>query len=205
MNTFPIMLGLRGRRTVVVGAGPVGLRKARSLRRAGAAVKVVDPLADPEALPDGVEAVRAAYEPEHVAGAFLVFACTDDAGLNARVAADARSAGALVNVADTPDECDFYLPAMFRAGCVEVAVGTGGSVPALSAWLRRGLEAALPEKLAEFAAALEDARIELRAAEPDVARRMAVMKQLVRDETHRAFLDAGPAAVRAELHRLLGG
>ena len=204
MKTFPIMLDLRDRPVVVVGAGPVGLRKVRSLREAGAKVKLVAPQIDEAALPAGVEAVRGAYGGEALQEALLVFACTDDRALNARIAADARAGGALVNVADTPDECDFYLPALLRDGSVEVAVGTGGGVPALSAWLRRRLAAELPERLGEFAAALEQARAELRAAVADGTRRMAIMKQLVREETYRAFLADGGDGVRAELDSLLG-
>ncbi|RPI64085.1 MAG: uroporphyrinogen-III C-methyltransferase, partial [Planctomycetaceae bacterium] len=41
MNLLPIMLNLAGRRVVVVGGGAVGLRKARALLDAGAAVTLV--------------------------------------------------------------------------------------------------------------------------------------------------------------------
>ena len=41
MRTFPIMLDLRGKLAVVVGARPVGLRKAKSLVKADARVRLV--------------------------------------------------------------------------------------------------------------------------------------------------------------------
>ncbi|HUS90484.1 MAG TPA: bifunctional precorrin-2 dehydrogenase/sirohydrochlorin ferrochelatase [Phycisphaerae bacterium] len=202
MRTFPIMLDLRGRAVVVVGAGSVGLRKVASLHRAGAKVKLVARRIGAEALPADVETVVGEYETGMLAGAFLVFACTDDEALNARIAADARSAGALVNVADTPGECDFYLPAVRQVGEVTVAIGTGGGVPALSAWLRQRVGEALPQRLAEFADALADARVQLRRDLDDGTRRMAIMKKLVCERTYQAFLSGGPAAVHAELERL---
>ncbi len=205
MRTYPIMLRLGGRPVVVVGAGSVGLRKADALRRAGAQVRLVAPRLDPEADTGGLEVVREPYRPALLDGAVLVFAATDDAELNRRIADDARRIGAWVNVADTPEECDFYLSSVLHEGEVVVAVGTGGAAPALSAWLRRHLADRLPERLGEYAAALERIRSELKASLPDTARRMDVMRRLVTDETHRDFLARGPAALRAKLAELLHG
>ena len=87
MKTYPIMLNVTGRLCVVVGAGAVGRRKAEGLARASARVRLVDPAAGGSAdAPEGVERLDRAYEPALLAGAMLVFACTDDADLNARIA-----------------------------------------------------------------------------------------------------------------------
>jgi len=203
MRTFPIMLDLCDRPVVVVGAGAVGLRKAESLRDAGARVKLISRRIDSPDPPVGIDMAREPYRKELLGEAFLVFACTDDRGLNTQIARDARTIGALVNVADTPDECDFYLSATVRSGDVVVAIGTGGAVPALSAWLKRRISDGLPPRLDEFAAVLEEIRRELRESVADSRRRMTIMKQLVCEETYQAFLNAGAAALRAELRELL--
>lgn len=203
MRTYPIMLNLHDRLAVVVGGGSVGLRKARSLLAAGARVRLCAARIDPDADLDGVELLHRPYDPETLDGAFLVFACTDDEGLNARIARDARRIGALVNVADRPAHCDFYLPATIADGDVVIAVGTGGCSPALSAWLKRRLAGQLPEKLGEFAALLESLRGELQAEIADSPQRMAVMKRLVDAETCSEFVRGGPAAVRERFRRLL--
>jgi len=191
MRTYPIMLDVSGRPCAVVGAGPVGLRKAAGLARAGAAVRLIDPSA-PDSPPSGVEPVREPYRRELLDGAVLVFACTNDASLNARVAADARAAGAWVNAADDPAHCDFYAPATIAEGDVVVAVGTGGSAPALAAELKRRLARHLPERAGEFAEALARARRHVRAATADPARRARILKRLAGAEGHRMFLEAGP-------------
>jgi len=205
MRTYPIMLDLRGRLAVVVGGGRVGLRKAQSLRDAGARVRLVSPQVAAEADLDGIDLLSEAYRANVLAGAALVFACTDDVELNRQVARDARQIGALVNVADTPAECDFYLAATLRDGDVVVAVGSGGAAPALAAWLKRRIADRLPERLGAFAAVLEELRTQLKAKVPDGSRRMELMRQLVSDGTHEAFLQDGPEAVRARLLRLLEG
>lgn len=205
MRTYPIMLDLRDRTVVVVGAGPVGLRKVKSLREARARVKLVAERIDPQADLAGVTVARESYRPQIIEGALLVFACTDDRELNARIAHDARKMGAMVNVADTPDECDFFLPAVVSDGNVVAAIGTGGTAPAVSAWLKARLADSLPEKRGAFAAAIEELRSELKAAIPDGPRRMQIIKGLVNDGTYRAFLAGGSDAVRAELRKLLDG
>ena len=155
MKTYPIMLDIRGKLAVVIGAGPVGLRKVEGLRRAEARVRLIDQRQPAEPVGDDVDLRVAPYEPEMIAGAALVFACTDQPELNSRIAADARAGGALVNVADVPDECDFYAAAVVQDGDINIAIGTGGASPGLAGWLRRRLTAHVPDRIGEFAAALE--------------------------------------------------
>jgi len=54
----------------------------------------------------------------------------------------AKRAGALVNVEDDRDHCDFHSPALVRRGDLVLTVSTGGKSPGLAARLRRHLEAA---------------------------------------------------------------
>jgi len=101
-RNYPIALNLQRLKCVVVGAGRVGERKALGLVKAGATPLVVGLRAAPgvrELARSGkVRLLETEYRPDLLQGAALVFAATDDPALNARVAADARSVGALVNV-----------------------------------------------------------------------------------------------------------
>lgn len=73
MSLFPLHLDLTGKRVLVVGAGPVGLRRARACGEAGAAVEVVA-LEAPQDLELPVE--RRAFRASDVDGAWLVLSCT---------------------------------------------------------------------------------------------------------------------------------
>ena len=203
MRTYPIMLDLRGRATVVVGGGAVGLRRATSLHRAGARVTLVTKDAARKAPPADVRVLRGAYCPEQIAGAFLVLACTDDNALNASIARDARDIGALVNVADQPEDCDFFLPAVLSDGDVVVAIGTGGASPGLAADLKRQIAAVVPQRVGRFAAALAEIRKELKSLVPDTASRAKIMKLLSSETAYEEFLAAGPPALKATLQELL--
>jgi precorrin-2 dehydrogenase/sirohydrochlorin ferrochelatase len=205
MKTFPILLDLHGRRAVVVGGGRVGMRKARALADAHAQVVLVDAGADETAEATGMTIVPQPYRKELLQGAFLVFACTDDRSLNQRIAADARTAGAMVNVADRPEECDFYLPAAWSDGDVVVAVGTGGAAPALAAHLRDSLAALLPPRIGAFAQTVGELRETLRQKVPDRKRRGEILRRLCSKEVLEAFLAEGPEAVHRKLDQLIGG
>ena len=56
------------------------------------------------------------------------------------LATQAREAGALVNVEDVPELCDFHMPAQVRRGDLLLAISTAGRSPALSRVLREYLE-----------------------------------------------------------------
>jgi len=165
MPDYPVMLQLEGRLCVVVGGGPVALRKARGLREAGARVRLVaaDVSAPAEEL-DGMEVSVRSYRDGDLSGAFLAFAATGDREVNAAVVREARRCGILVGVADAPAEGDFALPALLRRGDLAVAVATGGRSPALAALVRDQLAAQIGPEWAvvlDIAAALRRKRLTL--------------------------------------------
>ena len=120
-------------RVLVVGAGKVAERKALGFAASGAAVRVVAPKAEPglrDAAAAGMlDLTLRGYQSADIADAELVIAATDDRATNARVAADARAAHRLCNVADAPDEGSFTSIAQTANRALLVAVGANG-VPA---------------------------------------------------------------------------
>ena len=153
------MLDVRGRSCLVVGAGPVGTRKAAGLVEEGADVTLVALAfsAAAEALA-GVRTERRSYVRADVDGKALVIAATGDPVVNQQVYDDARVAGVWVNCADEPQRCSFILPAVVRRGPVVVSVSTGGASPALAQWLRDRLAAALPSDIEGITAELSRRR-----------------------------------------------
>ena len=59
---------------------------------------------------------------------------------SAGLAQAARAAGALVNVEDMPDLCDFHVPAQVRRGDLLLAISTSGRSPGLARIVREHLE-----------------------------------------------------------------
>ena len=129
---------MHGKPVLVVGAGPVALRKARGLLKAGALVRVVAPEVRREFAKLPVRLARRRFRARDLGGMAMVFAATNDRRVNHRVATGAKRLGIPVNVADSLPECDFILPAHVVSGAVQVALSTGGRDPRLAvAWKRR--------------------------------------------------------------------
>ena len=125
---------------LVVGAGKVALRKTRGLLEAGARVTVVSPECEPEFEDLPVRLVRRRFRASDLANALLVFAATDDRLTNHRIGIAAKGRGVFANIADSPEECGFVVPARLHRGEIHIAISTGGHSPRLTAELRRKLD-----------------------------------------------------------------
>jgi precorrin-2 dehydrogenase/sirohydrochlorin ferrochelatase len=143
MKYYPIFLDMKGKDCLVVGGGSVGARKAATLEKCGANVTVVsDRFSDrfDELRNSSICLEKKAYEKKDVKGMFLVFAATNDAGLNQQIKADASGLNILCNVADAPGKSDFLVPSTVDRGDLILAVSTSGSSPAMARRIRQDLE-----------------------------------------------------------------
>lgn len=177
MQYLPIFLRLENRRCLVVGGGPVALRKIQTLLRAKAAVTVValDCCENVSALAAEGRIVlrREAFTPAHLNGSRLVVAATGDRGINRQVSAAADACGIPVNVVDTPDLCSFVFPAIIDRDPLLVAVSSGGAAPVLARLLRSRLETLIPAGYGRLAALAERFRPAVKAAIVDPDQRRA--------------------------------
>lgn len=127
---YPVGLRLLGRRVVVVGGGQVAHRRVAGLLEAQAQVTVVSPEATPalEALvaPGSLTWVRRRYAAGDLDGAWYAVAATDDAVVNAAVAAEAEAARIFCARADDRAASSVWTPATGRHGDLVVGVHGGG-------------------------------------------------------------------------------
>jgi len=131
---LPVGLDVRGKDCVVVGGGSVGSRKVTTLGHAGAVVTVVSPAVTDE-LAEQIDSgrvrwVRETFREEHVGGAFLAVAATDDDALNAAVVRVAVQSGTLACDASSAERSQVIFGALLEDGEVTIAVFTGGRDPA---------------------------------------------------------------------------
>lgn len=170
MAYFPIFIEIEKKKCLVVGGGKVALRKVETLLRYDAQVHVVsreiceeirallplENIHEEELLPSPGDTNAGELLPEcscgpewplpdHFTGAALVVAATGSREVNHRVAQFCRERRIPVNVADAPEECTFFFPAVVKKGDISIGVNTGGKSPAVSSQVRRDIEKAIPD------------------------------------------------------------
>jgi siroheme synthase-like protein len=203
-HLYPLLLDVKDRLIVIIGGGPVAVRKASGLIDAGAnQIRVVAPEIA-ITMPAVVQRMTDMYRREHLNGASLVFAATDDAAVNAQVVADAHSMNLLVcRVDDNDDEvaADFVNPAAWRRGPVMLTVSTGGS-PALAVKIRDTIAAGLDSRLIELADIARRVRSVIRNhPRIDPFRRREIFRWLASDEAIAAIKGGVNELGRAALAR----
>ncbi len=133
LRFLPVALDVRGRSCLVVGGGSVGTRKATTLTRAGAVVTVVSPEVTQElaGLNEAGEIrwIQGTFLDDHVVGAFLTVAATDDDALNATVVQAAIASGSLACDASSAQRSQVIFGALLEDQDVTIAVFTGGRNP----------------------------------------------------------------------------
>ena len=157
---FPLFVDLEDKPCLVVGDGAVARRKREMLAEFGARVTTVAP-----------ETTGRGFADSDVEGQFLVVAATDDAVLNARVAALCRDRGIPVNVVDDPANCTFVFPAVSRKGPLVAAVSSGGTCPVAAKVARDRMARALPDDFVVAVESLAARREEMKRLYPDVCER----------------------------------
>jgi uroporphyrin-III C-methyltransferase/precorrin-2 dehydrogenase/sirohydrochlorin ferrochelatase len=155
---FPAFLKLAGRRVVLVGAGRVAAGKLEGLVVAGADVTVIAPdvVAEIEQR-DGITIHRRQFEPADLDGAWWVVAAAPP-DVNRQVLEAADSRRIFVNAVDDPRHATAYAGGVVRREGVTIAISTDGRAPALAGLLREALDAWLPQDLASWMSAADEAR-----------------------------------------------
>ena len=170
---YPVFLKLDRLQLLVVGAGEVGFEKLNFLLRSSpnAQVTIVAPWMGAElqellgiateignsafgetelryTTPEGgnIRYWPREFRPEDVEIADLIIAATNIPEVNQAVWRASKRKRRIVNVADTPDLCDFYLGSIVTRGPLKVAVSTNGKSPTFAKRFRQWLEKQLPEE-----------------------------------------------------------
>ena len=155
-NLFPIFLKAQQLQILIVGAGNVGEEKLHFLLKSSPDAKVTivakEISSEVRALAKNhdVLLLEKAFQIGHLWGQDLVIAATNNRAINLDIRNKAKGKGILVNVADTPDLCDFYLGGIVTKGDLKVAISTNGKSPTFAKRFRQLLEEVLPEDIPEM-------------------------------------------------------
>ncbi|MGQ0829925.1 MAG: precorrin-2 dehydrogenase/sirohydrochlorin ferrochelatase family protein [Bacteroidota bacterium] len=150
---FPVFLKLEHLHVLIIGGGTIGLEKISAvLNNSPAATvtlvarNVLPEIKDFKSRFDKLTILEKEFKSTDLDNKDLVIAATGDEELSAFIREEAKKRKLLINVADTPDLCDFYLGSIVQKGDLKIAISTNGKSPTLAKRLKEVFNDALPEE-----------------------------------------------------------
>ncbi len=187
---FPVFLKLDLLRVLIVGGGKVGLEKLHAIVHNSPSTKVllvateisqaIRVLAQDH---PSVILEERPYRTADLEENDVIIVAVNDRSVSAAIHTDAKEKNKLINVADTPDLCDFYLGSIVKKGNLKIAISTNGKSPTAAKRIKEVLNEALPGELDEVIVNLQRVRNRLNGNfEEKVKKLNALTKVLVENE-----------------------
>ena len=153
-SLYPVFLKLENLRVLLVGGGNVGYEKLTSLlsNSPATAVTIVAPAIRDE-VKELVEQhpactiIQRDFQDADLEDKEIVICATDNKELHKNIKQLANAKKLLVNVADTPDLCDFYLGSIVQKGNLKIAISTNGKSPTIAKRIKEVLHDTIPNEI----------------------------------------------------------
>lgn len=182
---FPVFLKLQHLSVLVVGGGKVALEKLNALlansprtRIQLVATRISDEIKTLASVHAHLELMERVFLPADADGSDLVIIAIDNKTESGRIRAIAKAKGKLVNVADKPELCDFYMSSIVSKGNLKIAISTNGKSPTIAKRLKDLFNELLPEEIDELLDNMEEIRSKLKG---DFAYKLAQLNALTKD------------------------
>lgn len=153
---FPIFLKLEELKVLLIGGGNVALEKLTAIINNSPAThvhvvakEVFPQFAEATASLKNITITVAEYAPHYLDDCDIVIAAVNDIPLSKIIRDDAKAKGKLINVADKPELCDFYLGSIVTKGNLKLAISTNGKSPTVAKRLKEIFNELLPDELDE--------------------------------------------------------
>jgi len=156
-NLFPVFLKLEKMHLLIVGGGYVGLEKLHAVIQNSPATKIT---LVATVISDAIKTIASAYpditlieqpfDTAHLQDKDLVIVGINDKDISKLIYETAKAKGKLVNVADTPSLCDFYLSSVVQKGNLKIAISTNGKSPTVAKRVKEMLNDLIPEEIDEL-------------------------------------------------------
>ena len=153
-HLFPVFLKLEKLKLLIVGGGNVGLEKLTAVLQnsPATAIKLVAihigeaVIALAEKHPN-LQLFQKPFEESDLNGMDLVITAIDDKKESERIRLLVKERDLLINAADKPELCDFYLGSIVKKGNLKIAISTNGKSPTVAKRLRETFNDVLPNEL----------------------------------------------------------
>lgn len=151
---FPIFLKLENFRLLIVGGGKVALEKVNAILKNSPRTKitlvgktVISEIKELGNLYPNLNICQRGFTGDDLNEKDFIIVAVNNKELAADIKAQAEKRRIITNVADTPEQCDFYLGSIVQKGSMKIAISTNGKSPTLAKRLRETLDESIPEEI----------------------------------------------------------
>ncbi len=161
---YPVFLKVNVLNVLIIGGGNTALEKLTFMLKSspGANITLIAETIHQEIIDHSttckLNLINRTYDRSDPYGYHIVIAATNNKVVNHGIYQDCKRMNILVNVADVPEYCDFYLGGIVSKGQVKVAISTNGQSPTLAKRMRQYLENILPDEVDKLAKHLNQYR-----------------------------------------------
>ena len=166
---FPVFFKLEQLRVLLIGGGNVALEKLQAIVNNAPKTKVTvvarevfDAFKAKAEKHETINIILGGYAPHYLDDCDLVIAAVNDIPTSELIRKDAKAKGKLINVADKPELCDFYLGSIVTKGNLRLAISTNGKSPTVAKRLKEVFNEMLPDELEEVLNNLQQIREKLK-------------------------------------------
>ena len=185
INTlFPVFFKLEQLRVLLIGGGNVALEKLQAIINNAPKTKVTvvarevfDAFKEEAEKHETIRIIVSDYAPHYLDDCDLVIAAVNDIPTSELIRNDAKTKGKLINVADKPELCDFYLGSIVTKGNLKLAISTNGKSPTVAKRLKEVFHELLPDELEEVLDNLQQIRNKLKG---DFANKVQQLNELTK-------------------------
>lgn len=157
VNTlFPVFLKLENLHLLIIGGGNIALEKLTTVllnspdtRITLVANHIDEKIKTLSQHKDNITLRQKKYEPDDLNGADVVIAAVNDEKLSEQIKSHCRERHLLLNAADKPGLCDFYLGAIMQKGDLKIAISTNGKSPTMAKRIKETLNDVFPDQTQE--------------------------------------------------------
>jgi siroheme synthase-like protein len=182
---FPIFLKLEDLAILIVGGGYVGMEKLQAVVNNSPAAKITlvakhisNEIKELAQQYPNIILLEKPYQSNDLTGNDLIIAAINDATISRQIATDAKSKRILVNAADKPELCDFYLSSVVQKGNLKIAISTNGKSPTIAKRIKEVLDDSLPAEIDELLSNMQQIRNKLSG---DFAEKVKQLNEITKD------------------------
>jgi siroheme synthase-like protein len=187
---FPVFLKLEHLSVLIVGGGKIGLEKLSAIlsNSPETNIKLVSITISKEvrklaANYPNLELKERAFLPSDVDDKDVVIIAIDDKKQSSRIRDIVKEKKKLVNVADKPELCDFYMGSIVQKGNLKIGISTNGKSPTIAKRLKDLFNELLPEEIDELLDNMQEIRNKLKGDFADKVNQLnAITKEFVLDK-----------------------